>query len=153
MNALVLKKRGRTAVWGFALGTVMILGGCVGAFDPTTDPSSPLAPRIQHMVDENRHYPSWSDFPHGGSPLPPAAQVANDVARLQARNTALTSETARIDWALTSDPSAFVNQTMRRLDTSQMSPNDLKTPAEIEAYAEALRRRAKAPPPIDRPRF
>ncbi|MEN5147269.1 hypothetical protein [Brevundimonas diminuta] len=153
MNALVLKKTGRTAVWGFALGTAMVLGGCVGAFDPKTDPTSPLAPRIQQMVDENRQYPRWADFPHGGAPLPPAAEVANDVARLQSRNAALTAETARIDWTLNSDPSAFVNQTMRRLDASQMSPNDLKTPAEIEAYAEALRRRAKAPPPIDRPRF
>lgn len=153
MNALMLKKTGWTATLAAAVGASLLLGGCVGAFDPKTDPTSPLAPRIQQLVDENRQYPRWADFPHGAEPLPAPAQVAADVGRLQNRNAALTAETARIDWTLNTDPSAFVNQTLRRVDAGQMSPHDLKTPEEIEAYAEALRRRAKAPPPIDRPRF
>jgi len=33
-----------------------------------------------------------------------------------------------------------------------MSPQTLRTAEQVEAYAEELRRRAKAPPPIDRPR-
>jgi hypothetical protein len=33
-----------------------------------------------------------------------------------------------------------------------MAPIGAQTPEEVEAFAEALRRRAAAPPPIDRPR-
>lgn len=152
MNALLLKKTGWTAAWGMALGSAVALGGCVGAFDPKTDPSSPLAPRIQQLVDENRQYPRWADFPRSSAPLPAPAEIAADVGRLQGRNAALTAETARIEWTLDSDPAAFIAQVSRRVDAGQMSPQTLRTAEEIEAHAEELRRRAKAPPPIDRPR-
>lgn len=148
MNALLLKKTG----WTAALAAGLVLGGCVGAFDPKTDPTSPLAPRIQQLVDENRQYPRWADFPHSSTPLPPPAEIAANVGRLEGRNAVLTAETARIDWTLNSDPAAFIAQVNRRVDASQMSPQTLKTAEEIEAYAEELRQRAKAPPPIDRPR-
>ena len=153
MNALMLKKTGWTAAWGATLGSALILGGCVGAFEPKTDPTSPLAPRIQQLVDENRQYPRWADFPRSSTPLPAPTEIAADVGRLQGRSAALTAEMARIDWTLNSDPSAFLAEINRRLDASQMSPQTLKTAQEVEAYAEELRRRATAPPPIDRPRF
>ena len=152
MNALMLKKTVRTATWGATLGSALILGGCVGAFEPKTDPTSPLAPRIQQLVDENRQYPRWADFPRSSTPLPPT-EIAADVGRLQGRAAALTAEMARIDWTLNSDPAAFLAEINRRLDASQMSPQTLKTAQEVEAYAEELRRRATPPPPIDRPRF
>ncbi|WP_392353783.1 hypothetical protein V8F63_14290 [Brevundimonas sp. LF-1] len=75
------------------------------------------------------------------------------MGRLQGRSAALTAEMARIDWTLNSDPAAFLAEINRRLDASQMSPQTLKTAQEVEVYAEELRRRATAPPPIDRPRF
>ncbi|HBY44461.1 hypothetical protein [Brevundimonas sp.] len=152
MNAIVLKKTGWTAAWGMALGSALVLGGCVSAFEPKTDPTSPLAPRVQQLVDENRQYPRWADFPRSSSPLPAPAEVAANVGRLESRNAALTAETARIDWTLNTDPAAFVAQVNRRVDASQMSPQTLRTAEQIEAYAEELRQRAKAPPPIDRPR-
>jgi len=152
MNALLLKKTGWTAAWGMALSSAVALGGCVSAFEPKTDPTSPLAPRIQKLVDENRQYPHWADFPRTSTPLPAPAEIAAEVGRLESRNTALTAEMARIDWTLDSDPAAFVESINRRIDASQMSPQTLRTAEEVEAYAEELRRRAKAPPPIDRPR-
>ena len=152
MNALLLKKTGWTAAWGMALSSAVALGGCVSAFEPKTDPTSPLAPRIQKLVDENRQYPRWADFPRTSTPLPAPAEIAAEVGRLESRNTALTAEMARIDWTLDSDPAAFVESITRRIDASQMSPQTLRTAEEVEAYAEELRRRAKAPPPIDRPR-
>ncbi|WP_343829137.1 hypothetical protein [Brevundimonas olei] len=152
MNALLLKKTGWTAAWGMALSSAVALGGCVSAFEPKTDPTSPLAPRIQKLVDENRQYPRWADFPRTSTPLPAPAEIAAEVGRLESRNTALTAEMARIDWTLDSDPAAFVESITRRIDASQMSPQTLRTAEEVEAYAEELRQRAKAPPPIDRPR-
>ena len=152
MNALLLKKTGWTAAWGMALSSAVALGGCVSAFEPKTDPTSPLAPRIQKLVDENRQYPRWADFPRTSTPLPAPAEIAAEVGRLESRNTALTAEMARIDWTLDSDPAAFVESITRRIDASQMSPQTLRTAQEVEAYAEELRQRAKAPPPIDRPR-
>jgi len=149
----MLKKTGWTATLATALGTSLLLGGCVGAFDPKTDPTSPLAPRIQQLVDENRQYPRWADFPRSSTPLPPPTEIAADVGRLQGRSAALTAEMARIDWTLNSDPAAFLAEINRRLDASQMSPQTLMTAQEVEAYAEELRRRATPPPPIDRPRF
>ncbi len=143
MNALLLKKTGWTAAWGMALSSAVALGGCVSAFEPKTDPTSPLAPRIQKLVDENRQYPRWADFPRTSTPLPAPAEIAAEVGRLESRNTALT---------LDSDPAAFVESITRRIDASQMSPQTLRTAEEVEAYAEELRQRAKAPPPIDRPR-
>lgn len=151
MNALVLKKTGRTAGVGAGLGGLLILGGCVGAFEPATDPTSPLAPRVQQLVDENRAYPRWADFPNASAP-PSAAVIAADVSRLEGRNAALTADVARIDWTLDDSPAAFLAAISRRLDASEMSPETLRTAEEVEAFAEALRQRAKAPPPIDRPR-
>ena len=114
MNALLLKKTGWTAAWGMALSSAVALGGCVSAFEPKTDPTSPLAPRIQKLVDENRQYPRWADFPRTSTPLPAPAEIAAEVGRLESRNTALTAEMARIDWTLDSDPAAFVESINRR---------------------------------------
>jgi hypothetical protein len=152
MNALVLKKTGRTAALGAALMATTLLGGCVGAFDPQTDPTSALAPRVQQLVDENRQYPRWADFPATSNALPAPAVIAADVGRLHNRNAALTAEVARIEWTLNEDPTVFTDAINRRIDASQMSPLTVRTAEEVEAFAEALRQRAKAPPPIDRPR-
>lgn len=152
MNALLPKKTRLTATLAAALGAPLFLGGCVGAFEPRTDPTSPLAPRVQQLVDENRRYPRWADFPAAGEALPTPAAIASDVGRLEGRNAALTADVARIEWTLTQDPAAFLASVNRRIDARQMSPLDLRTPEQVEAFAEALRQRAKAPPPIDRPR-
>ncbi|HST90850.1 MAG TPA: hypothetical protein VLJ13_01475, partial [Brevundimonas sp.] len=37
------------------------LPGCAGRFDPATDATSPVAPRVQALVDANREYPRWAD--------------------------------------------------------------------------------------------
>jgi hypothetical protein len=37
-----------------------------------------------------------------------------------------------------------------RVDSQQISPVTAETQAEVEAFAEEVRRRAEAPPPIDR---
>jgi len=79
MNVLMLKKTGLAAM----LGGAALLSGCVSAFAPQTDPTSPLAPRVQQLVDENRQYPRWADFPRSSQPLPRPEQIAGRVATLQ----------------------------------------------------------------------
>ena len=65
---------------------------------------------------------------------------------------ALASQVAKIDWTLNGDPAAFVESIQQRFDPAKMAAIGAQTPEEVEAFAEALRRRAAAPPPIDRPR-
>lgn len=148
MNVFLSKKTILPAMTGLLLLT----GGCVGSFDPQTDATSPLAPRIQELVDAKREYPRWADFPATPTDVPPPVQVAANVNALSADSGALATQVAGIDWTLGSDPSAFVESINRRFDPVRMAPIGAQTPDEVEAFAEALRRRAAAPAPIDRPR-
>lgn len=148
MNVFLSKKTIVPAMTGLLLAT----GGCVGSFDPETDATSPLAPRIQELVDQKREYPRWADFPAAPTDLPEPAQVAANVQALNADSSVLAAQVAGIDWTLDSDPAVFVASVQQRFDPAKMAPIGAQTPEEVEAFAEALRRRAAAPPPIDRPR-
>ena len=148
MNVFLSKKTILPAMTGLLLAT----GGCVGSFDPQTDMSSPVAPRVQELVDSHRQYPRWADFPAAPTALPQPAQVATNLDALNAASGGLASQVARIDWTLSGDPAVFVESVSRRFDPARMAPIGAQTPDEVEAFAEALRRRAAAPAPIDRPR-
>lgn len=148
MNVFLSKKTILPAMTGLLLAT----GGCVGSFDPQTDASSPVAARVQELVDTHRQYPRWADFPKTPTDLPQPAEVAANVQALNTTGGALASDVARIEWTLTGDPAAFIESVNRRFDPARMAPIGAQTPEEIEAFAERLRRRAAAPPPIDRPR-
>ncbi|WP_200932968.1 hypothetical protein [Brevundimonas sp. Leaf168] len=125
------------------------LSGCVGASASKTKAVSPLAPRIQELVDANRRYPRWEDFPAAPTDLPPVTQVASNVQRLQGDSATLTSEIARIDWTL-GDAEALAAETRAAVNAIPVSPDAVRTQADIEAFAQSLRDRAKAPPPLDR---
>ncbi|WP_307511298.1 hypothetical protein [Brevundimonas vesicularis] len=125
------------------------LSGCVGASASKTEAVSPLAPRIQELVDANRRYPRWEDFPAAPTDLPPVTQVAPNVQRLQGDSATLTSEIARIDWTL-GDAEALAAETRAAVNAVPVSPDAVRTQADIEAFAQSLRDRAKAPPPLDR---
>ncbi|WP_313444028.1 hypothetical protein [Brevundimonas sp.] len=125
------------------------LSGCVGASASKTKVVSPLAPRIQELVDANRRYPRWEDFPAAPTDLPRVTQVASNVQRLQGDSATLTSEIARIDWTL-GDAEALAAETRAAVSAVPVSPDAVRTQADIEAFAQSLRDRAKAPPPLDR---
>ncbi len=120
------------------------LSGCVGAFDPQTDPTSPLAPRVQALVDANRAYPEWKDFPPAPVGLPTPVEVAQSVNTLRVTGGALNGEVGRLEWSL-QDSAAFERDIAARVAASQPAPATLQTQAEIEAFAQRLRDRAKAP--------
>lgn len=125
------------------------LGGCADRFAPPTDAASPLAPRVQALVDANRRYPSWTNFPASPTDLPDPAQVAANVNHLDSQAGALGGEVARIAWTLP-DAETLAAETRAVVSDIPVSPDAARTSAEIEALAQDLRDRAKAPPPIDR---
>jgi hypothetical protein len=150
MNARVVKKMMRPMVMaGAALGLASVLSGCVGSFDPETDASSPVAPRVQTLVDANRVYPRWENFPRSSEPVPAPAVVAQQVNTLRATGGALANEVSTLQWQ-NGDPAAFERAVAARVAATPVSPDTARTAAEIEAYAQSLRDRAKAPPPIAR---
>ena len=126
------------------------LTACVGAFNPQTDPTSPVAPRVQALVDANREYPRWADFPRSSGLGPEPAAIAAQVDSLRASSGALADDVARIEWTLNEDPAAFAAAVQARVDAVQVAPVTQETAAEIEEFARRVRERGRAPPPIPR---
>ena len=126
------------------------LGGCIGSFNPRTDPTSPVAARVQALVDANREYPRWADFPRSAEPPPEPMAIAAQVNTLRVTGGALAGEVSRLEWTLTDDPAAFAAATQARVDAVQVAPVTRETLAEIEEFARRARERGRAPPPVDR---
>ena len=126
------------------------LTACVGAFNPRTDPTSPVATRVQALVDANREYPRWADFPKSFEPEPEPAAIAARVDTLRVSGGTLADDVSRIEWTLNEDPAAFAAATQARVDAVQVAPVTQDTAAEIEEFARSLRERGRAPPPIPR---
>ena len=136
----------------FLIGLALVgsaASGCAGAFEAETDAASPIAPRIQALVDANREYPRWADFPRAATDSPGAVEVAARVQGLTGAGSSLQSEADRIEWTL-DDPATLASEIGARVDSQQISPVTAETQAEVEAFAADARRRAEAPPPIDR---
>lgn len=146
MNAHLAKKIG----CGLMLAsTTLLLGACAAGFDPATDETSPVAPRVQALVDANRTYPAWENFPRSSEPLPEPVEVAGRVGALRGAGSELAAAAARIDWQ-DGDPAAFARDVNSRIDAQAVSPVTAETQAEVEAFAARTRERATAPPPVDR---
>ena len=126
------------------------LTACVGAFDPETDPTSPVAPRVQALVDANREYPRWADFPKSPEPEPAPALIAARVATLETTGGELAQAAARFEWLSTGDATAFAESVRERVAAVQVAPVTEQTAAEIEEFARRTRERGRAPPPVDR---
>lgn len=149
MNALFCKKTKPHFAVLILLGGGLTLSGCGAAFSAKTDPNGPLAPRIAALVDANRHYPRWTDFPSAPQDLPSPTQIASSVQALENKGTALGGEVSRIEWTL-DDPEALAARTRAQVGAVPTSPDSVQTAEDIEALAQSLRDQAKAPPPIDR---
>lgn len=146
MNASVIKKMSRLAL---AATAALTAAGCAGSFAGKSTQDAALAPRVETPTAENRRYPRWADFPAASTDLPTDAEVAVRIGGLSTTGTALAADVARIDWLL-GDPASFAETVNRRIDAQAMAPITAGTLADIEAFAEAARRRAEAPPPIPR---
>lgn len=146
MNALPAKK-----LISSLLGVSVLAGagGCASAFDPTTDQTSPVAPRVQALVDANRTYPRWENFPRSTEPLPEPVEIAGRVSGLRTASTDLAAATARIEWQ-EGDPAEFARDVNSRIDAQAIASVTAETQAELDAFAARTRARGTAPPPVDR---
>lgn len=126
------------------------VSACAASFDPRTDATSPVAPRVQALVDANREYPRWDDFPRASEPLPAPMAIAARVNTLRIGGGALAGEVSRIDWQNSDDPVAFAADVQARIDSISVAPATAETLAEMEAYLRRARDRGRAPPPIQR---
>ncbi len=151
MNAPEMNARQAKKIVGSIVGLLGLAGvaGCAVAFDPATDAASPIAPRVQALVDANREYPRWADFPRSSEPLPEPVEVAAQVNALRSGSDSLQAEAARIEWTMT-DPATFSAEVNSRIDAQQIAPVTAETQAEVEAFAARTRQRGAAPPPVDR---
>ncbi len=146
MNASIRK----FAAIALALGGGGALAGCAGALDPDLDTASPIAPRVQAMVDANRSYPRWADFPRQTEPLPAPQEIAARVDALEGASDELATAAARIEWQTTGDAAAYARAAQARVAAVEVDPVTAETAAEIEAFARRTRERGRAPPPIPR---
>lgn len=142
MNAALAKKM-------IALSAAMpglILTACA-ATAPATEPAA-LEPRIAALVAENRDYPRWTDFP-ATTPAPQPVEIAARVNTLKVSGAGLEGEIARIEWTL-SDSETFAREVAARVAATPIAPETQATRADIDAFAQRLRDRGRAPPPIPR---
>lgn len=133
------------------LGTVLAAGavGCATS-DPVGDSAAaPLSPRVVALVDANRRYPEWRNFPRQGTPPPDAAAVSVRVAALNTASAATAADVAAIDWTL-EDPEGFARRIAEDIAARPLAPATLQTREEVEAFAQGLRDRGRAPPPVPR---
>lgn len=126
------------------------LTACAGAFDPRTDVTSPVAPRVEALVEANREYPRWADFPKALEPEPEPGVIAARVATLGTAGGDLEAAAARIDWQSSEDPAAFAAAVQARVEAVEVAPVTAETAAEIEEFARRTRERGRAPPPVAR---
>lgn len=146
MNAPIQK----FAAAALAACTAGTLSACAGRFDPAVDASSPVAPRVQALVDANRVYPRWEDFPRVREPLPQPMAIAAQVNALRTGGSALAADVSRLDWQATGDPEALAAEARARVAATPVAPVSAQSQAEIEDYLRRARERGRAPPPVDR---
>jgi hypothetical protein len=146
MNAPIRKIAALSAM----VAGMLVLTACASAFAPETDPSSPVAPRVQALVEAHREYPRWENFPRQSEPAPEPAVIASSVNALNVTSDTLAADVARIEWTLTEDPAAFAEATRARVEAVPVTPTSAQTQAEIETFARQTRERGRAPPPVDR---
>lgn len=142
MNAALAKKM--IALSAAASG--LALTAC-SATAPATEPAA-LEPRIAALVAENRDYPRWTDFP-ATTAAPQPVEIAARVNTLKVSGAGLEGEIARIEWTL-SDSETFAREVAARVAATPIAPETQATRADIDAFAQRLRDRGRAPPPIPR---
>ncbi len=104
------------------------------------------APTPQPQADINT-MPKWSEFPVPPTNITTPAEFQADVTQTLQKRQQLQSETSALVWDDTV-PETFAEDARGRLDPAHLAPIDAQvTPAQIDAQAAELRKRA-APPPI-----
>lgn len=144
MNVRAWKKTGLLIV-GAAL---VVPGGCKTALDTAESADPAETVRIAEIVNANRVYPSWEDFPRRGTDGPTLDQVRSEVAALRADGAALQARIAAMP--AVDDATGFEADVRARVEAVPVSPDTQRTREQIDDFARGLRERARAPAPIPR---
>lgn len=146
MNARTWKK----TVSGAGFAVLATLGGCQTALDVAESPDPGDTVRIAEVVNANRVYPRWEDFPRAGTDGVSPAQVRAEVGALKSGAAELETRVAAIDWTGL-DAGVITADVRARLSGVPVSPDAARTREDVEAFARDLRERARPPAPINRP--
>jgi len=126
--------------------SVLVLCGCAGTFETGTEPSV-MQDQVQLPIQANRSYPRWDEFPRMTTGVPVTAAIAGQVESLRSADRQLQLELVEIEWTL-GDTEAFQTEVGARLSEMPVLSDPILSVPEIEALAESLRQRGKAPPPV-----
>lgn len=144
MNVRAWKKTGLLIV-GAAL---VVPGGCKTALDTAESADPAETVRIAEIVNANRVYPRWEDFPRRGTDGLTLDQVRSEVAALRADGAALQARIAAMP--AVDDATGFESDVRARVEAVPVSPDTQRTREQIDDFARGLRERARAPAPIPR---
>ena len=124
---------------------VMALGAIPAHLFAQTPADSALsAPQPQADINS---MPKWSEFPVPPANITTPAEFRADVTQTLQKRRQLRTEARALVWDNTV-PETFAANARDRIDPAHMAPVDAQTtPAQIDALAAELRKRA-APPPV-----
>jgi hypothetical protein len=124
-----------------------LLGGCVGnpLAEAQVDPRSPVAAEVPNAIRAGPDYPTFAEIPAAPKDLRPKPLYGAQAAELDRTRAQVVRETAPDTWTL-SNTEGFAAQA-RQAAGPEVAP---ASPADTEAFANALRKRATPPPPPKR---
>lgn len=124
-----------------------LLSGCIGnpIASAKVDPKSPIAAEVAKLSRQDRDYPSFSEIPPKPTDLRPLQVYGERANKVLAARNQLQAATAENTWSL-NNTTAFAARARRDAGPDVGPP----TAAETEAFANAVRKRATPPPPVNR---
>ena len=128
-------------------GACALLSACVGNpfEDAKVDPRSPVAAEVAKSVKSNAPYPTFAGVPSAPKDVRPHPQFGKAATQIEQAKAEVDQSTADSAWTLT-DPEALANE-----GRSTLGPDlPAAQPADAEAFAKDLRKRATPPPPVKR---
>ncbi len=138
----------------FATSLVVALGvglaGCVTAGErmllsqAPVDPKSPAAPAIQSVLQSPGGFPGFAAIPSAPTDLASVGQLKAKVEAEQAVGLAVTAQAGPETWTLDSTD-AFAARAVAEANAGGIHPPTAAEIAESEAFAKAMRARAKPP--------
>lgn len=137
----------RSATAAGLTGAALLLSACVG--DPLAearvDPASPIAAEVARTARMNRDYPSFSEIPPKPNDVRPLRLYGAAAREVELARAQLERETAPETWTLNN------TEAFSRTAQAEAGPDAApQGPAETDAFAEILRKRATPPPPPKR---
>ena len=108
------------------------------------DPRSPAGPAIQSVLQSPGGFPSFSAIPPAPTDLASAGQLKVTVEAEQAAGLAVRAQAAPDTWTLDSTD-AFAARAVADANAGGIHPPTAAEIAESEAFAKAMRARAKPP--------